>query len=92
MIKVTKIPRLWMMKRLQKDSLDRSSWRVFILCCICLAEDSTTWCSLPLLLVLTSSFIGCSSVISPPLLVLLYFGIWGKLSMICHDHVQLRFV
>jgi len=63
---VTKMPRFWMMKRSQKDSLDRSFLRLMV-CCICWMEDGfTTWCSdplLPLLLVLPSLICSSSSII-----------------------------
>ena len=62
---VTKMPRFWMMKRSQKDSLDRSFLRLMV-CCICWMEDFTTWCSdplLPLLLVLPSLICSSSSII-----------------------------
>lgn len=60
MKRVTKMPRFWMMKRSQKDSLDRSWWRFFGFGCIFWAA----WRSVPLLLlpVLTlPPLTGCSS-------------------------------
>ncbi len=50
------MPRFWMMKRSQKDSLDRSAWRFFGF------GWAAAGCSVPLLLLsVLAPFIGCSS-------------------------------